>query len=49
MGPFFEQHSWLLMVTIIVTIEGWSALKALAGRLLRRKLESNKGIPWLTN
>jgi hypothetical protein len=49
MESFFEQHSWLLIVSIIVTVEGWLALKALVSRLLRRRLESNEGIPWLTN
>jgi hypothetical protein len=49
MEPFLEQHPWLLIVAIIVTVEGWTALKSLVSRLLRRRLESNKANPWLTN
>jgi hypothetical protein len=44
MEPFFEQHSWLLIVTIIVTVEGWLALKAPVSRLLHRRLESIRQI-----
>jgi hypothetical protein len=41
MEPLFEQHPWLLIVAIIVTVEGWLALKALVSRLLRRRMESS--------
>lgn len=48
MEPFFEQHPWLFIVAIIVTVEGWQALKATASGLLRR-LARRKTNPWLTN
>ena len=36
MEPFFEQHSWLLIVAIIVLVEGCRAMKALVSRLIRQ-------------
>jgi hypothetical protein len=33
----FEQYPWLLVPIIILTVEGWQALKTLARALLRRQ------------
>ena len=33
----FEQYPWLLVPIIIVTVEGWSAFKALVREVLRRR------------
>lgn len=48
MEPFFEQHPWLFIVAIIVTVEAWQIIKTTASSLLKR-LGVGKVHPWLTN
>lgn len=36
----FEQYPWLLVPIIIVTVEGWNALKALVKGALERRQDS---------
>lgn len=31
----FEQHPWILVPIVIVIVEGWSAAKIMAARVLR--------------
>lgn len=33
----FEAHPWLLVPIIIVTVEGWTALKVLIREVMRRR------------
>jgi hypothetical protein len=39
----FEQYPWLLVPIIIVTVEGWSALKLLVRGLMRQR-RSNRDV-----
>jgi hypothetical protein len=40
---FFEQYPWLLVLIIIVTVEGWNALKALAREVIRTVTAESSG------
>jgi hypothetical protein len=37
----FEQHPWLLVPIIILTMEGWTAVKSLVRSRARRSISSD--------
>jgi hypothetical protein len=34
---FFEQYPWLLIPIIVITVEGWSALKLFVREMIRQR------------
>ena len=39
----FEQYPWLLIPIIVITVEGWSALKLFAKGMIRQR-RSNRNV-----
>jgi hypothetical protein len=39
----FEEYPWLLVPIIILVVEGWAALKAVASEALRRRQQRQQG------
>ena len=39
----FEQYPWLLVPIIVITVEGWSALKLFVKELIRQR-RSNRDV-----
>jgi hypothetical protein len=39
----FEEYPWLLVPIIILVVEGWAALKAVAREALRRRQQRQQG------